>query len=134
MPLDDQLSLAGGATFRHRRAVFGLEDVIQAQFHIQYDAEGKRTGFFAIGGPDLDAVVACGKPVEGELKPPDSIHHGFLARGGVAVERFNFHTGRCVTGEFERVAVVGIAIFNRAILADDCVDDWRLGRQDDNVL
>ncbi|MNS94266.1 hypothetical protein D3C71_1131650 [compost metagenome] len=44
MPLDDQLVLVGGAVVRDRRAVFGLEDIIQAQLDGQLHGKGAGRG------------------------------------------------------------------------------------------
>ncbi|MNS94267.1 hypothetical protein D3C72_1284790 [compost metagenome] len=131
--MDRNLVVVGGAAFSDHRPL-RIVDPIKDQFYIQYDAEFEHVGLFAIGCPDLDAVGACGEPIEGEFEHAVTINSVFLARGSVAVECFNFHIGRRVAGELQRVAVVGRATFNRAILASDFVDDRCLGRQDENVL
>ncbi|MNO97554.1 hypothetical protein D3C76_892650 [compost metagenome] len=126
------LVVVGGAVFSDHS--LGVGNLIKDQFYIHYDAEFERVGLFTIGCPDLDAVGARGEPIEVEFEPAVIFNSGFLARGGVAVECFNFHIGRCVAGEHQRFAVVDRATSNRAILANDFTDDRCLGRQDENVL
>ncbi|MNM84259.1 hypothetical protein D3C81_963430 [compost metagenome] len=109
MPLDDQLVLVGGAVVRDRRAVFGLEDIIQAQLDVQRHGKGarwgshfaKRSGSKAVGTRchidiDLPRSIepgSCGSTVD-RVAVIEQLD--FFTRGSESIGRHFFLIGRAV--------------------------------------